>query len=66
MRWLQFYLLTIQDGRTALMLAAMGGHTLIVKALIGGGADPNIQDSESGSDYSTSRVQVSEANREFP
>ena len=50
--WLQFtpsqyYLLTIQYGCTALMLAAMGGHTLTVKALIGGGADPNIQDSVS-------------------
>ena len=30
----QYYLLTIQDGRTALMLAARGGHTLTVKALI--------------------------------
>ena len=35
------------------MLAAMRGHTLTVKALIGGGADPNIQDSVSGSDCST-------------
>ena len=57
MGWLQFtpsqyYLLTIQDGRTGLMLAAMGGHTLIVKALIGGGADPHIQDSVSRSDCS--------------
>ena len=56
--WLQFtpsqyYLLTIQVGRTALMLAAMGGHTLTVKALIGRGADPNIQDRVSGSDCST-------------
>ena len=35
------------------MLATVGGHTLTVKALIGGGADPNIQDSVSGSDCST-------------
>ena len=57
MGWLQFttsqyYVLTIQHGRTALMLAAMGGHTLIVKALLGEGADPNIHDSVSGSDCS--------------
>ena len=30
------------------MLAADGGHTLTVKALIGGGADPNIQNRVSG------------------
>ena len=35
------------------MLAAMYGYTLTVKALIGGGADPNIQDRVSGSDCST-------------
>ena len=35
------------------MLAAMGGHTLTVKALIAGGADPNILDSVSRSDCST-------------
>ena len=35
------------------MLAAMGGHTLTVKSLIGGGADPNIQDRVSESDCST-------------
>ena len=58
MGWLQFtpsqyYLLTTQDGRTALMLATMGGYTLTVKALIGGAADPNIQDRVSTSDCST-------------
>ena len=57
MGWLQFtpsqyYLLTTQDGRTALMLAAMDGHTLTVKTLIGEGADPNIHDRVSGSDCS--------------
>ena len=31
----------------------MRGHTLTVKALIGGGADPNIQDRVSRSDCST-------------
>ena len=31
----------------------MRGHTLTVKALIGGGVDPNIQDRVSGSDCST-------------
>ena len=35
------------------MLAAMGGHTLTVKAFIGGGADPNIQGLVSRSDCST-------------
>ena len=58
MGWLQFtpsqyYLLTIQDGYTALMLASMAGHTLTVKSLIGGGADPNIQNRVSGSGCST-------------
>ena len=56
--WLQFtpsqyYLLTIQFGNTALILAARGGHTLTVKALIGGEADPNIQGRVSGSHCST-------------
>ena len=50
---LQYYLLTIQDRRTALILAAEGGHTLTVKALIGGGADSNIEDKVSGSHCST-------------
>ena len=58
MGWLQFtpsqyHLLTIQHGDTALILAAKGGHTLTVKALIGGGADPNIQDRVSGRHCST-------------
>ena len=58
MAWLQltpsqYYLLTIQDGRTALMLAAMGGDALTVKALTGGGADPIIQYRVSGSDCCT-------------
>ena len=61
MGWLQFtpsqyYLLTIQLGVTALILAAGGGHTLTVKALTGGGADPNFQDRVSGSDCSTARL----------
>ena len=71
MGWLQFtpsqyYPLAIQGGLTTLILAAKGGRTLTVKALIGGGADPNIQDMVSGSDYSTAGVWLSEANREFP
>ena len=53
MGWLQFtpsqyYLLTIQDGDTALILAAMEDNTLTVKALIIEGADPNIQNRVSG------------------
>ena len=52
----QYYLLTIQDDCTALMLAARGGHTLTVKALIGGGADPNIQDWVSVSVCSTAEL----------
>ena len=81
MGWLQFttsqyYLLTIQYGHTALMLAAIGGYTLTVKALtggggytltvkalIGGGADPNIQDKVSGSDYSTPEMWLIGTNR---
>ena len=71
MRLLQFtpslyYLLTIQYRETALMLAAMGGYILTVKALIGGGAYPNIQDTVSGSDYSTTEMCLSGTNREFP
>ena len=46
-------ILTLQDGDTALILAAEGGHTLTVQALTGGGADPNIQDRVSGSHCST-------------
>ena len=58
MGWLQFtpsqyYLLTIQDGDTALILAAKEGHTLTVKALTRGGADPNIHSRVSGSHCST-------------
>ena len=71
MGWLQFtpsqyYLLTIQDGHTALMLADVEVHTLTVKALIGGEADPNIQDRVSGSDCSTAEMWLSGTNREFP
>ena len=35
-----------QDGRTALMVAAQGGHTVAVEALVGGGANMDLQDSE--------------------
>ena len=38
------------------MLAAIYGNTLKVKALIGGGADPNIQDKVSGRDCSTAEM----------
>ena len=70
MGWLQFtpsqyYLLTTQDGRTALMLAAMGGYTLTLKALIGGGAYPNIPDRVSGSDYSTPEMWIIGTNDNF-
>ena len=43
----------MQDYDTALILAAKGGHTLTVKALIRGGADLNIRDRVSGSHCST-------------
>ena len=43
----------VQDDDTALILATRGGHILTVKALMGGGADPNIQDRVSGSYCST-------------
>ena len=32
----------IKDGKTALMIAAQGGHTETVKALIAAGADVNV------------------------
>ena len=32
----------IKDGKTALMMAAQGGHTETVKALIVAGADVNV------------------------
>ena len=32
----------IKDRKTALMMAAQGGHTEIVKALIAAGADVNV------------------------
>ena len=32
----------IKDGKTALMMAAQGGHTETVKALIAAGADVNV------------------------
>ena len=52
----QYCLLTVQFGRTALILATMGGHTLTVQSLIGGEADLNIQDRVSGSCCSTTII----------
>ena len=38
------YLIHIQLGRTAVMCAAVGGHTHTVEVLVGCGADINTQD----------------------
>ena len=62
----QYYLLTIQYRETALILAVRRGYILTVKALIGGGAEPNIQDRVSGSDSSTAELWLSGTNRECP
>jgi ankyrin repeat protein len=40
-----------QSGKTALMEASDRGHTEVVQALIGAGANPNLQD-EVGGDHS--------------
>ena len=37
----KFMFMVIKDGKTALMMAAQGGHTETVKALIAAGADVN-------------------------
>ena len=38
----KFMITIIKNGKTALMMAAQGGHTEIVKALIAAGADVNV------------------------
>ena len=38
----EFMIIIIKDGKTALMIAAEGGHTETVKALIAAGADVNV------------------------
>jgi ankyrin repeat protein len=43
--------LLLQSGKTALMEASDRGHTEVVQALIGAGANPNLQD-EVGGDHS--------------
>ena len=37
-----------KDGRTALMIAAAGGHAMITEALLGAGADPNARQPDLG------------------
>ena len=37
-----FMIMIIKDRKTALMMAAQGGHTETVKALIAAGADVNV------------------------
>jgi ankyrin repeat protein len=37
-----------QSGKTALMEASDRGHTVVVQALIGAGANPNLQDEVRG------------------
>ena len=37
-----FMIMVIKDGKSALMMAAQGGHTETVKALIAAGADVNV------------------------
>jgi hypothetical protein len=43
--------LLLQSGKTALMEASGRGHTEVVQALIGAGANPHLQD-EVGGDHS--------------